>query len=123
MNIVSLHGQLVVNSDVELSHALKKRFKSQFGTFILSFEICPYLLIAFNGTQAWLNYFVSEDHPGYLSQGSLPFEGKYVEFLDEDSAIELRPTSCVVSSEVAEKAALEFFYNQSLPNCVHWIEL
>jgi hypothetical protein len=123
MNISSLTGQHVANSAEELRSILADRHDGRFGTFWISAEMFPVLVVGINDGLAWLNYIPGDEEAGFLSQGDRPKGEPDVEFLDDDGQPDFRPASCVILTSLAEHAVDEFFATKKLPTCVRWLEL
>lgn len=107
----------------ELIQTLRIRYKFDYGSFWLYDADFPALSIGIRDKYAWLNYFESDESPGWLSQAEDGCNLQDIEFLDHDASACIRPGSCVISTTKAEDAAIEFFETLKLPACTRWLEL
>jgi hypothetical protein len=113
---------------LDIEAALCKRDGAGRNSFWLSHgdELYPVINILVNGDLAYLEYFPSEDHPGFISVGRSPnlSPGGYTSFFPDDTNETLQiMNAAVVSFSDALKAAQEFANSGTLPKCIEWFEL
>jgi hypothetical protein len=129
MHIEDFEGETEVFSEESLLERLQSVRREEFGAFILSHtNQFPALSVQFNGSIAYLHYFLSEhDHPGFQARGMDPDDcPESLDFLQTKGSMAdsfTMPRDTLVSEDVAYTAAIEFFHSSELPPSVSWFEL
>jgi hypothetical protein len=116
-----------VTSPAEVEAALGKRHNGR-NSFWLSHgaELYPVINILVVGDFAYLEYFPSEGHPGFIPTGVPPIlsPSGYTAFFPDDTNETLQiMNEAVVPFSEALKAAQEFAISKTLPKCIRWFEL
>ncbi len=128
MQVLDFSGTIEILDDDALSHRLRSVRRGRYGAFILSGdELNPCLFVHFNDDLAYLCYFPSDRHPGFVPDGP-PLDGcpESVHFLQVDGSeadsIDVLASS-VVAADAACSAACEFFRSPTRPPSICSFEL
>src|ERR1700681_3617650 len=112
-----------VTSAVDIEAALSKRHRTGLNSFWLSHgdELFPVINLLVRGDLAYLEYFPSEGHPGFVSVGGSPnlSPGGCTTFFPDDTNETLQISNeAVIPFSDALKAALEFSVSTTMPRCI-----
>ena len=128
MKIQDNESERNVTSSRDIEAALSKRQRSGRNSFWLSHGAEPYpvINILVKGELAYLEYFPSESHPGFISVGRSPdlMPGGRTAFFPDDTneTLEIMNEAVVPFSD-ALRAAQEFAISRTMPKCIQWFEL
>jgi hypothetical protein len=115
-----------VKTPADIERALSKRHAGHI-EFWLSHgtKLHPAMSILVNGDLAYVGYFQKENHPGFVSVGSLLSDKP-----NKTTVFFMRPTEkiwidndAVIPFSDALKAAQEFSISTTMPKCIQWFEL
>jgi hypothetical protein len=128
MQILDFDGTTDVSDEDALSHRLRSVRHGRYGAFVLSGQnLYPCLFIHFNDELAYLSYFPSDRHPGFVPNGPPPVGcPDSVHFLQVDGSeadsIDVL-ASAVVTFGAACSAACEFLRLPTRPPTICTFEL
>ena len=128
MRLESFNEVFEVDDPETLTSHLNARRRGVYGAFHLTGQDPhPYVALHTNGEVAYLHVFLRDGHAGYQPRGMTPPDcPATVRFLNLDGSpagsIEM-PASCLVSVDVAIRAACDFLEAPGLPPSIEWLEL